>query len=80
MMCTDSTEKELRSLCFEDSGDPLIQKNGKGKDVAVGLISFRGKKCTYLPGVYTGISKERRWINNTTQKNKGGDLSRFCVL
>mmetsp|Transcript_21542 Transcript_21542/g.43193 ORF Transcript_21542/g.43193 Transcript_21542/m.43193 type:complete len:352 (-) Transcript_21542:223-1278(-) len=78
MMCTDSGD-EGRDACRGDSGGPLIQKNGKGKDVAVGVISW-GLGCAEHPGVYGAIGKVHRWIKKKAKKNGGWDITQYCSV
>jgi len=77
MMCTDSGD-EGRDACRGDSGGPLIQKNGKGKDVAVGVVS-KGVGCAQYPGVYAAIGKVNRWIKKEAKENGGWDIKKYCA-
>lgn len=63
------TSTKHQSLCGGDSGAPLVQVNGRGKDVLVGITSG-GTKCNSTVedrvGYFTDVRKKLDWICEQT--------------
>ncbi|GFH51909.1 hypothetical protein CTEN210_08385 [Chaetoceros tenuissimus] len=70
MMCAVDIDGDdiVEDNCFGDSGSPLILSDStvlsQKKDVQVGIVSYGGKKCGDLPGVYTRVSSVFEWIRD----------------
>ncbi|GAB6027530.1 hypothetical protein CHUAL_001778 [Chamberlinius hualienensis] len=57
-------EKGEKDSCEGDSGGPLVVKQGNGRWVLAGIISWGiGCGLPHQPGVYTRISHFRQWID-----------------
>lgn len=70
MLCAVDIDGDdiVEDNCFGDSGSPLILSDStvlsQKKDVQVGIVSYGGKKCGELPGVYTRVSSVFEWIRD----------------
>lgn len=53
MLCAG---KEYKGACNGDSGGPLIYRNGSGRPIQVGIVSFGIKPCALFPAVFTKVS------------------------
>jgi len=69
MMCAFSEAGQ--DACQGDSGGPLIRRgNDAAGDLLVGIVSW-GVDCGTMPGVYSRISTQRKWIEQTVRENGG---------
>eukprot|EP00727_Mastigamoeba_balamuthi_P014780 m51a1_g9928 putative suppressor of tumorigenicity 14 protein (1370) ;mRNA; f:13236-19712 len=68
-----------RDSCNGDSGGPLVHVDSAGNAVQVALTSW-GVGCAWSghPGVYTGLSLFRRWIDETIARTDKGEKVCGC--